>query len=1135
MQKTNCVIRKLLIFFLAAVPVIGMAQTVSIKGNNVPLKKVFSEIKKQTGYTFFYKPVLLENAEKVTIDIHDMPLDDALELLFSNQPITYSYVGKIITLSKKAPVFVIADSATKARQSFVVSGTVHNSAGQPLDGASVAVQRTGKGTITNARGEFTLKNPSPTDTLRVSFIGYNSTKVPISGQTHLNIVLNNASNQLDEVVMQAYSRTSQRFATGDITKVTAAEIERQPVMNPLLALQGRVPGLIVTPTTGFASSPVSIQIRGLNSLNSQVPTDPLYVIDGVPLSVLPLKSLDAGGLGGGDPTTRVSSGFIQQVGINGSFATQTTGGQSLLFSINPEDIESIEILKDADATAVYGSRGSNGVILITTKKGKPGATQFNFHIDPPFLSFGKPTSYLKMLDTRQYLEMRREGFKNDGTIPTLLNAPDLLLWDTTRYTDWQKKTNGGLARSLNITTGVSGGTDQTAYRINANYTKLTNTSNISGSTQRATMAANFNSSTRDRKFSFNLSSQFSYSYVDVIPPVVNPWFAPNAPPIFDKKGNPNWADWSAGGLLGNYSYPFAGYLSPANPQSTTTTNNSLLLSYKPFKGLVISTILGYNFSYNSTRSFRTIAAQSPYIANRTGSATFNITQNSGWTINPQVSYTTRLSKGELQLSLIATEQYIATNGSNQTGSGYISDILLGSVSNAPYTASENASSQSRNASFIGAVNYIYDKKYIINLNGTRQGSSKFGPDNKYGNFGSVGAAWIASEEDWLKKMLPSQISFLKFRGSYGLTGSDGIAEYQYLALWQIGTPASTGGYDGNIVLTPSVRPNQKYKWENNTKLEGAMDLGLLKDRISMGVRYYRNRVSNQLTTYPTPGFLNSFYINNLITNVPLLLQNSGWEGEVRAKLVTEKDLNLFAVFNISHNKNVLLSFPGLATSPYASTYAIGLSLNAVALLHSLGTDPLSGLPSFQDFNHNGIVDINSNYKYPPVGSDDRGVIYDLQPRLTGGFGLDGNYKRLSFSVFFTYKKQTGKSIYGNLIGTPGSFNVNQPAAIFDRIWRKPGDIAEYPKFSANPTSMLYYSFGQSDGVYTDASYIRLTNMSVSYALPDAWGTKLGLKNPRVSVNAQNILTITPYKGGDPETQLPFAPPRLYTFRIDFNF
>ncbi|TWF42932.1 TonB-linked SusC/RagA family outer membrane protein [Chitinophaga polysaccharea] len=1115
---------KLLLIFIAFilfVDVRGWAQKVSISAQHASIDAILKDVRRQTGYNFFCKAEWARKIGPVTLEVKDVPVAEVLERCLQGHPFSYSILNQTIAIYPMATL----GAGSSPAGTYIVTGTVTDTRNKPLEGASVVVQRSHQGTITDAKGHFTLKNIRPSDTLKVSFIGYNARQVPITGQTDISIVLKDASSLLDEVVTQAYSKSSPRLMTGNITKITAAEIEKQPVMNPLAALEGRVPGMVISYTNGFASSPVSVQIRGINSLNAGVPADPLYVIDGVPLNVLSL----------GNSYNHISSGFIQSVNYNYPSGT-TTNGQSPLFSINPEDIESIDVLKDADATAVYGANGSNGVILITTKRGKPGKTRFDLNVDPPMLSWGRTTRLFKYANTQDYLQMRREALKNSGITPNLQNAADLLLWDTTRYTDWGKQVLGSRAVDLNVTAGISGGSEQTSFRINANYNRLTNTTSISGATQRMTFASNINHTTSDQKLSVNLSANFAYSYVNVVPPVIDPGWAPNAPPVFDKKGNPNWAEWDANGLLS--IYPFGAYLNPSNPQATTTLTSSLRLDYKPFRGVTFTTLLGYNFAYNSTNAFITIASQGPYVSSPIGSANFSITQNAGWTINPQVSYNTRLGKGHLQVSFIGNEIATATRGSNQYGFGYDNDILLGSIANAPSILTSAAYSQAKTAAFIGDVSYNWDDRYILHVNGTKQGSSKFGPQAQYGSFGSIGLAWIASGEKWLREKLPTAISFLKFRGSYGLTGDDGGLDYQYLALWQVQTYSSYagGGYNGQSALTPSIRPNQRYKWQENRKLETALQLGLFKDKVSLDISWYRNRVSDQISAYPTPGFINSVNINSLTTNVPLVIQNSGWEGNLSAQLIAKKDFSLSARFNIGINRNILLSFPNLENTPYAGLYRVGQSINTQYVFHFIGVDPLTGKAAFQDYNHDGIIN-GAGGVAPAIGLDDRGLAYDLQPKFDGGFGMDASYKRFRFSVFFRFKKQTGMNMLQNIAYSPGTFNQNVPEFIArSSHWQKPGDVVPYPAFNTQPVDNSWSQLRWSNLTFTDASYIRLNNASIYYTLPPAWSKKAGMKELTLSLHAQNVLTLTHYAGGDPETPgnvMPLA--GLYTAKINWHF
>src|SRR5258708_1748466 len=398
------------------------SQTVSFTGKDVPLKTVLASVKKQTGYGVFFEngEAMLQSSALVTIDLKNVSLELFLRVCMKDEPLEYTLEGKTIFIKKKEPVAVLS-TPSPGDPILQIKGRVTNDKGEPLVNANITVKRTGHGTITDANGYFYLHNVNSDDVVMASFIGYKTLSMPIKDRINLTVVLSATMNDLDKVVVQAYGTTSQRLATGNIGTVRAEDIEKHPVMNPIEALQGQIAGVVVTNTSGYASGAIKIEIRGRNSINPNFSSDPLYIIDGVPLTVLDLTGQSSYASG--------SQGVIQ------SGLTSPANGQSPFFSINPADVESIEVLKDADATAIYGSRGSNGVILITTKKGKAGKTHFDLNV---YTGISQIPKYYHLLNTSQYVNMRKEALANDGLPVDINNAADLVAWDTTRYTDWQK-------------------------------------------------------------------------------------------------------------------------------------------------------------------------------------------------------------------------------------------------------------------------------------------------------------------------------------------------------------------------------------------------------------------------------------------------------------------------------------------------------------------------------------------------------------------------------------------------------------------------------------------------------------------------------------------------------------------------
>ncbi len=333
------------------------SQKVTLSLKEVALPKVFKAIRQQTGYNFFYKSEWLKGMRPVSVNVQNASVEEVLTLCFKDQPLNFELIERSVVIKPKETTVVPRPVFTNEIPQSDITGRVYNDQGEPLGGANVTIKRTGKGTLADANGNFRISNIERNDILIVSYVGYISQSVQVGDKTNLTLMLEFANNELDKAVVQAYGKTNKRLSTGNIGVVRAEEIEKQPVINPLQALQGRVAGLEIIQTSGYASAPFKVELRGRNAIDNRFPSDPLYIIDGVPLTILDI--------GGSSSVSRGSMGLIQN-GFNGP-----AEGQSPLFNINPTDIESIEVLKDADATAIYGSRGANGVIIITTKKEKP--------------------------------------------------------------------------------------------------------------------------------------------------------------------------------------------------------------------------------------------------------------------------------------------------------------------------------------------------------------------------------------------------------------------------------------------------------------------------------------------------------------------------------------------------------------------------------------------------------------------------------------------------------------------------------------------------------------------------------------------------------------------------------------------
>ncbi len=753
-------------------------------------------------------------------------------------------------------------------------------------------------------------------------------------------------------------------------------------------------------------------------------------------------------------------------------------------------------MKDSDATAIYGSRGANGVILITTKKGKPGKTKLDIRL---IQGESAVTKTWNMLNTPQYLDMRREAFQNDNLTPNTGNAPDLLVWDTTKYTNWQKVLWGGIGKNTNLQAAITGGNVQTQYRISAGYTYNTNILAVSGSDQRLSVSTSFTTKSLDEHFTANISSSYSFAVSNMISlPAAGSTLPPDAPPIYDAKGNLNYAQWDAEGG----SFQFQNLKEPYTSK-TGYLASSASLQYLILKNLAIRTNLGYNNASVNQVNLTPIAAQDPAYQ-PLGSAQFGSNRNINWIVEPQLEFNGLVGDGKINVLAGATIQQTTTDGMSVVGTGYSNDNLLQTISNAVNVYGSDNFGEYKYAAAFGRVSYNLNNRYIINVNARRDGSSRFGPGKQFGNFGSLGAAWIFSDEHWWNRFAPKMISFGKIRASYGLTGSDAVGDYSFLTRW---SSENSFPYNNTTSFVPTQHANPDYHWATSKKFETAIDLSFLNGRVNLEGAWYENRCGDQLVSYPVPVYTG---FSSVTENSPALVQNSGFEFLESSQLIKSTHFNWSINANLGINTNKLIAFPGLSQSPYATTLVVGQSLNIQKLLNYTGVDPQTGTYTFTDRNHDGVISVN------PGPADDR-FNYNMSPKYSGGIGTNFSYNRLQLSMHFYFVRQRGINAYAST-PFPGLMR-NQPTYVLAR-WRNPGDITNVAKFStmANSVQSNDNFYDYSNGTYTDASFTRLQNAVLSYSLSSSTLKRLSVSNCSIFLQCQNLFVITKYKGLDPETQ-----------------
>ncbi len=970
-------------------------------------------------------------------------------------------------------------------QPVTVEGTVTDASG-PLPGVNVMIKGTTRGTVTGKQGHYRLP-ADPADTLTFSFIGYKTEQAALNGRARLDMELREDITTLSEVTVNAgYYTVKERERTGSIARITAKEIEDQPVTHALASMQGRMPGVFITQTSGVPGSRFQIQVRGQNSLRSDG-NDPFYIIDGVSYS-----------------SSEVGSTYT---------GNAITGGIDPLTGIDPSSVESIEILKDADATAIYGSRGANGVVLITTKKGQKGKTQLNMDCS---YGLGWVKTYLDLMKTSDYIAMREEAYANDGYTDYPANAYDVNgTWDRNRYTDWEDVLIGGTAQITGISGTVSGGNDNTTYALSGSYHRETTVYPKSFVYSKAGVHSSISHTSPDKKFNLQFTSGYTVQQNNL--PATTAYtsqiytLVPNAPALYNEDGSLNWesSTWvnplaSMGGKYRSDSYDLV---------------SNLQLSYELLKGLNLKSSMGYTSTKFMDLQTRPSTIHDPVwnYTSKVSSIYKNNVYRESWIAEPQLAYS--VGPGNVKVKILAgsTFQKLTSSQLVNYGKGFSSNSLIENLAaaNSQYILTDDKTEYKYNALF-GRVNFSFKDRYILNLTGRRDGSSRFGPGRQFANFGAVGFAWLFSDEGFVKRTIPF-LSFGKLRGSYGTTGNDQIGDYQYLDTYTV----SGNTYNGVSVMEPSRLFNPVFSWETNKKLELGLETGFLNDRLYFTASWYRNRSSSQLVGIPLPGTTG---FSSIQANLDATVQNTGWELMLRSTNLQRGNLSWNTTFNISFPRNKLISFPGLEGSTYAGSYVVGKPLNIKKVYRCQGLDPETGLYTFTDFNDDGALS----------SQDDREAIVDMNPSFFGGLQNSLKIGCFQLDFLFQFVRQQNYSIL-YYTGAPGVM-MNQPAFVKDH-WKAPGDQATYQPYTTGINSEVdsrYLKYQQSDAVIDDASYIRLKNVALSYTLP-----KSVSKNIRCSfvVQGQNLLTLTAYKGFDPESKYAnsLPPLRVVTSGIQVAF
>lgn len=1056
------------------------AQQMSIRGKGLALSGIFREIQRQTAYKLIFSPERLADAPPIDLDFQGTDVRQLLNSCFIGLQLEYHIHDKTITISRKVGLDSSIYKPLRVRVEDMSNG-------QPLDGASISVDSLLRG-ITHEDGTIQLQVRKRLSTLTISYQGYYpKTTAPLVNDAWQIVSLAPRSSILDEVIIRAYGKTTKRGATGSIGQLKGPEVQFTTDGNVLGLLEGRVPGLAIRQYSGVPGSAYEVLIRGKHSIAQG--TAPLLVVDGVPVAA--------------------NNGYQSTIG---SGSAQGPDGASVLNFILPSDVASIEVLKGAAETAIYGSRGANGVLLLTLKTGAKGHTRWDADVNSGVNGVVKTGP---LLNTRQYLALRREAVSNDGLPVDSTTVPEAFLWDSTRYTNFKQLVMGHAAVRLNARIGLSGGDTNTVYLLSANYHRETAVFPGPSGDGRLSVYGRLSRQSVNRRLKTEVSALASWedNQLPVQDYTGTMYLAPNAPSFRNDTGQ---LVWSHNGIAFQ-NIPGLGYNTYHADIGSQFVH--LQVSYVLLRGLELRSHLGY---------YRTAANESSQnpIAGGNSIGQSQSVANTGQSVLAEelAEYIHQWGKGRLEALLGVTWQEQQTNYSSLEADGFSSDLLLASGSGAPMVKSMVNRAVYRYEAVIARLNYNWKERYIIGFSDRREGSSRFGPGKQFGNFWAVSPAWIFSEEPCCKGS--RWLSFGKLRASLGTTGNDQIGNNGFVQVYN-GSVAARG-YQGQQGVAPISFANDNLRWEVNYNSEVSLDLGFLCNKVLLSATAYRDWTINQLVSI---NIASQSGLPGVTVNMPADVVNQGLEFSLQTFNWKSQNFRWVSTINLTIPGNRLARFPGLASSTKATSLAVGHSLDVVKAYHFEGVDPATGIFQFRDVNKDGLFDSRDLL---PGGN--------LDLRYYGGCNQSLIYKRWQLDLFFEFRAQNGVNpmllLYQD--NPPGALATamlgNGPIQWLNH-WRRPGDQAPLQKLTAGgdpAAATAIQRYIGSDARAIDASYVRWKGLSLSWRLPAALLSRCKVHEAQVYLRGENLLTHTHYPVSDPETQNATVLPPTRTLAAGFH-
>ncbi|MBV8252058.1 MAG: TonB-dependent receptor [Chitinophaga sp.] len=1034
----------------------GYSQHLTLSGKNLPLKKIFREINRQTGYEFLFQDELLDKAGRINIQAKDLPLEEVLKICLRDLPVHYTISDHSIVISSDET------KREQATQQVPIKGTVTDENGKALQGATIKIKGTSKGTATDANGNFNIEVPNTASRLVISYIGYETVELPAANTGSMKITLQPAQTKMEDVVVVGYGRQKKIDLTGAVGTVNMKELSANASSNVTSALQGRVAGVTIESNSGAPGAGLSVTIRGSSTLGTN---SPLVIVDGVPYA-----------------------------GLDG---------------VNPNDIESINVLKDAASAAIYGSRGANGVIIVTTKGGKKNtAPTINLNINHSIQSVPKR---MKMLSGDQWTKVFNA---NGGTLPAYNGI----------NTNWQDE----IFRTAPMTRAnmeMSGGMEHFTYSLSGSYAAqqgtVINTQNNN---------ANFRVKTQFEQGRIKIGETFIYGTGRgrTLPAgqdqahsvIISSWILPRTIPVRDT-ANPYGGWGRRPSYLKNLSNPIADLNAINNATNSSSMVGNAFLEFRIFDQLKYKLNTGYNQTWGTGTNYTDVVddgnlqVYQPQLGQ-------SLNYFNSWIIEHTLSYDKKIGKHDLSLLAGMTAQRDSSSAFSASGTGLPLGLSVLSVATANQKVDGSAYTTKRQ-SLIGRVNYAYDSRYLFSASIRRDGSSKFADGYRWGIFPSVSAGWnISNEAFFQRSTLPAIMSALKIRGSYGLLGNDQISDYATIN--SIQTNLSLVTNNGTVIgsIPSGTASPRDLTWEKTQSTNIGVDASFLGNKLNLVFDWFNRTSKDILLQVPVPlstGIGSNPFVNaGTVTNkgIELNLDYSDHVGTVRYRIGG----------NITAIKNRMTQITiGSGSQEFGdiSRAKVGYPLGSFFLIKTAGIfktqqeidayvgkdgkkiqpNAAPGDLKFVDYDNNGVIDNNDQqYCGSPFPS--------LEAGLTGNI----SWKHFDFNVLI--QGTFGNKIYnGSRIWTEKMTEYINYSTDVLNAWSPTNTASSFPRFILSDPNQNART--NSDRWLESGSYVRIKRLELGYTIPTAiFKSNLKINSLRAYLSAENLFTFTKYKGYNPD-------------------